>query len=109
MLGRGEKEASRWLEEVYTPMLLKLVRASNQMSWNYNIDLDNQYAMIADIAANKKFAEFNKESWRKHIQKYNYNNFKSPQLKRRFQVLSKLGTAALDEEHLQQFIKILSA
>lgn len=109
MLGREEKEASRWLEEAYTPMLLKLIRASNQMSWNYNVDLDNKEAEMAYIAANKKFAEFNKDSWKNHIQKYNYNSFKSPQLKRRFQVLSKLGTAALDEDQLAELINILSS
>lgn len=109
MVGREEKEASRWLEEVYTPMLLKLIRTSNQMSWNYNVDLDNKDAEMANIASNKKFAEFNKDAWKHHIQKYNYHNFKSQQLKRRFQVLSKLGAAALDEDHLVELINILSS
>ena len=93
---------------MYTPAFLEHRKSVAQLSWNYNVNLDNKNAEMAYNEASKKFAEYRKESWEKHVIKYDYKRFKSPTLKRRFELLSILGVAALDEQHITELINITS-
>ena len=45
-------------------------------------------------------AKYEQKAWKEHISKYDYNTFKDPELRRRFQMLSILGSAALNESRL---------
>ena len=45
---------------------------------------------------------YQQKAWKAHISKYDYTKFKDQELRRRFQIISVLGTSALNESRLAQ-------
>ena len=52
--------------------------------------------------------EYDKQVWFDHVTQYNYDQFKNPSLKRRFENMALLGIAAMDEVSLSEFNNIVS-
>ena len=50
------------------------------------------------IEAAEAVAKYDKQVWFDYITQYDYESFKDPETKRRFQLLSVLGKAALPED-----------
>merc|ERR1712242_30628 len=51
-------------------------------------------------------SKYEQKAWKEHISKYDFEKFKDSDLKRRFQILSVLGTLALNETRLAHFNKV---
>lgn len=93
---------------MYTPKKIELGKTAYQLAWNHQINLDDINAEKQYNDAQKKLAKYVKESWTKHIIKYNYTEFKDTELKRRFEMLSVLEEPALSNDRYAEFVEIRS-
>lgn len=106
-LGEMEEEARRWIDEVFAPKYMNLLRLTTQASWNYQINLDDKRALKQLNSYKIRFSKFIKQSWRDHVTKYNFTTFTNQKLKRRFEKLA-ITQHSLDENETKEFANITS-
>ena len=58
--------------------------------------------VILKNKASEASSKYAQQAWKDHISKYNYSEFNDPELRRRFQMISVLGTSALNESRLAE-------
>ena len=85
-----------------------LIKATYQEAWNNHVNLDDKETEKRSKDTRKALAKYVKESWRNHITKYKYSQFKDKKLKRRFEILSVLETPALSQARFSEFVDIRS-
>ncbi|CAB3376654.1 Hypothetical predicted protein, partial [Cloeon dipterum] len=75
--------------------------------WNYDTNITD-FNLQRKLEATAAFAQFRKDSW-KELMKYPWKDFSDPELKRKFQLSSVLGNAALSDHDFKRLDAIIIA
>lgn len=102
---KEEIAAAEYLQNL-NKAIAKHTNKETEASWNYASNINDENERIKNEVS-AEVAKFMKEV-SKDIQKFNWRTYESPDMRRQFKMLSKLGYAALPESEYNEYLEVMS-